>query len=69
MSDENQKQCNSRSDHGSVSEMGDPSQINTGDEDRESAGRQGGRLQRLRGSQRRDAGSQRGTGQDESDDY
>jgi hypothetical protein len=66
MSDENQKRCNSRSDQGSVTESGDPSQMNTDDEDLESAGRQGGRSLRLRGSQRRDAGSQRTTGQDGS---
>ncbi|HEV2231993.1 MAG TPA: hypothetical protein VGV68_01165 [Terriglobia bacterium] len=69
MSDENQKRCNLRSDFGSVSEMGDPSPMNNGDEDPENDGRQGGWSQRLRGSQKLDADSQLGTGRDESDDY
>lgn len=69
MSGENQKQCNSRSDQGSLADSDDPSQMSIGDEDPASDGRQGGRSQRLRGSRRRDAGSQRGTGQDEGDDY
>ncbi|MHB8654686.1 MAG: hypothetical protein ACYDA9_12500 [Terriglobia bacterium] len=69
MADENQRQCNSRSDHGCVSEIGDPSHLNIGSEDPENDGLQGGWSQRLRGSQRRDAGSQRGTSRDESGDY
>jgi len=69
MSDENQKRCNSRSDYGSISEMGDPSHMNIGDEDPENDGRQGGWWQRLRGSQRHDADSQPGAGRDESGDY
>jgi len=68
MSDDNQKRFNSRSDRGSGSESGEPSQINTGDEDMENAGRQGTRSQRLRGSQTCDAGSERAMGQDESVD-
>jgi hypothetical protein len=69
MSDNYPKGCYSRSDRGNVTEIGDPSQMNTGDEEMENAGRQGGRSQRLRGSQRRDAGSESGMGQDESGDY
>ena len=67
MPDDNQK-YNSRSDRGSVSEGGDPSQMNTGDEDMENGGRQGARSQRLRGSQIRESGSERAMCQDESGD-
>jgi len=69
MSDENERRCNSRIDQGNITERGDLSQMNIGDEEPASGGRQGGRSNRLRGSQRCDAGSQKGIAQDESDDY
>jgi len=68
VSDDNQKRCNSRSDHGSNADSSEPSQMNAGDEDMENGGRQGGRPQRLRGSQSRDAGPERGMSQDDGDD-
>jgi hypothetical protein len=68
MSDDNPKRCISRSERGSAAESGDPSQMNTGDEDMENVGRQGARSQRLRGSQSRNAGSERGMGQDDCGD-
>ena len=67
MADDNQK-YNSRSDHGSSTDSGEPLQMNTGDEDVENAGRQGARSQRLRGSQGRGSGSERGMSQDENGD-
>ena len=68
MSDDNQKLCNSRGDHGSSTGSGKPLQMNVGDEDMESVGRQGARSQRLRGSQSRDDGSERGMGEDDGGD-